>query len=138
MPPFAAKLADSLYFFTGSTQETAFFLAAAFAAFAALAAWAAFLASAAFFAWAALAWAAAWAWTACATPDVVVSAAAVATPPPRATEAPKPAARTAARVRMRAGRKERDETRWDIETSRGGDRGEPPGAQDRAVVAVPW
>src|SRR5690606_1183394 len=137
MPPFAAKLADSLYFFTGSTQETAFFLAAAFAAFAA---WAAFLASAAFFAWAALAWAAAWAWTAWATPDVVVSAAAaaVATPAPRATEAPKPATRTAARVRMRAGRKERDETRWDIETSRGGDKGEPPGAQDRAVVAVPW
>src|SRR5690606_42047456 len=104
MPPFAAKLADSLYFFTGSTQETAFFLAAAFAAFAALAAWAAFLASAAFFAWAALAWAAAWAWTAWATPDVVVSAAAAgATPAPRATEAPKPATRTAARVRRRAG-----------------------------------
>src|SRR5690606_25549132 len=107
MPPFAAKLADSLYFFTGSAQEAAFFAACC-------------------------------TWAALVAPAVVVSAAAVATPAPRATEAPKPATRTAARVRMRAGRKERDETRWDIETSRGGDKGEPPGAQDRAVVAVPW
>ncbi|GAA4340559.1 hypothetical protein GCM10023086_76160 [Streptomyces venetus] len=65
-------------------------------------------------------------------PDAAVVSAADATPAPNATETPRPAASTVARVRNWDVREERDVTRWDIETSRGRGRRKPPDAQSLA------